>query len=174
LWITQFKISEFLKASGINNSKKAYPLIAVFVFLFLGISQASQAVEPSKKPKPPCRIQISQAHISRSVLETNGYRAVKVDAFSKCNVPQSKVKLTVEIWKKGTFGNIRVALTVTRSPGTTNPDKNVENFNTWRRCISFTNSSYFGIAYAKAFIEGKWQLAKDSYSLDVKPLACGT
>jgi len=154
--------------------KKASPLVAVFVFLFLGISQASQVVEPSKKPKPPCRIQISQAHISRSVLETNGYRAVKVDAFSKCNLPQSKVTLTVEIWKKGTFGSVRVARTVTRSPGTTSVGKNVENFNTWRRCISFTDSSYFGIAYAKAFIQGKWQFAKDTYSLDIKPLACGT
>ncbi len=157
-----------------NISKRASPLIAIFVFLFSGISQASIAVEPSKKPKPPCRIQISHAHISRSVLETNGYRAVKVDAFSKCNIPQSKVTLTVEIWKKGTFGNIQVARTVTRSPGTTNSGKNVENFNTWRRCVSFTDSSYFGIAYAKAFIQGKWQFAKDTYSLDVKPLACGT
>jgi hypothetical protein len=156
-----------------NICKVVTPLISIFVLLW-GVSQESQAVEPRTKAKPPCRIQISHAHISRSVLETNGYRAVKVDAFSKCNVPQSNVTLRVEIWKKGAFGNIRVARTITRSQGTTNPGRNVENFNTWRRCTSFAGTSYFGIANAKAFIQGTWQFAGDTYSLEIKPLACGT
>ena len=155
-------------------SKKASLSIISYLVLISSLSQASSAIEPSKRPKPPCRIQISHAHISTSVLETNGFRAVKVNAFSKCNVPQSKVTLTVEIWKQGTFGKILVARSVVKSPGVTNPGRNVENFNTWRRCKSFTNSSYFGVAYAKAFIQGKWQFARDTYSLDIKPLACGT
>jgi hypothetical protein len=157
-----------------NFSKKAVPLLAVFVLLLSGIPQSSQAIEPSNKPKPPCRIQISHAHISDWILKNKGYRAVKVDAFSRCNVPQSRVTLTVEIWKEGAFGRIRVARSVVKSPGVTYPGRDVENFDTSRRCQSQKETKYFGVAYAKAFIEGKWQFARDTYSLDIKPLACGT
>jgi hypothetical protein len=157
-----------------NISKKASPLTAIFVLLLSAVSQDSQAVEPSKKPKPPCRIQISHAHISGWILKNKGYRAVKVDAFSRCNVPQSRVTLTVEIWKLGSFGKIEVTRSVVKSPGVTYPGRDVENFETSRRCKSVKETKYFGVAYAKAFIQGKWQFASDTYSLDIKPLACGT
>jgi hypothetical protein len=154
--------------------KKSLALALSVALFMVSFPEASVAVETIKKPKAPCRIQISQAHISSSVFEKLGFRAVKVNAFSKCNVPQSQVTLTVEIWKEGKFGNIRVARTVTKSPGITYPGRNVENFNTWQRCKTYTDSSYFGVAYSKAFIQGKWQYARDTYSLKIKPLACGT
>jgi hypothetical protein len=157
-----------------NISKKASPLITIFVLLLSGVSQISQAVEPSEKPKPPCRIQISRAHISDWILKHRGFRAVKVDAFSRCNVPQSRVTLTVEIWKTGTFGKINVARSVVKSPSVTYPGRDVENFKTWRRCKSLKKTKYYGVAYAKAFIQGKWQIASDTYSLKIEPLACGT
>jgi hypothetical protein len=157
-----------------NISKKASPLIAIFVLLLSGVSHGSQAAEPSKKPKPPCRIQISHAHISDWILKNKGFRAVKVDAFSRCNIPQSRVTLTVEIWKKGAFGKIEVARSVVKSPGVTYPGRDVENFRTWRRCKSLKVTEYYGVAYAKAFIQGKWQIASDTYSLEIEPLACGT
>jgi hypothetical protein len=157
-----------------NFSKKAVPLMAIFALLLSGGSRGAQAIEPSKKPKPPCRIQISHAHISDWILKNKSYRAVKVDAFSRCNVPQSRVTLTVEIWKEGTFGRIRVARSVVKSPGVTYPGRDVKNFDTSRRCKSLTETKYFGVAYAKAFIGGKWQFARDTYSLVIEPLACGT
>jgi len=155
-------------------STKVSLMVFILIIPFSGILQPLNANEPSKKPKPPCRIQISHAHISSWIFKHNGYRAVKVDAFSRCNVPQSKVTLTVEIWKQGTFGNIEVARTVVKSPRVTLPGRDVENFETLRRCKSFKETKYFGVAYAKAFIQGKWQFASDTYSLIIKPLACGT
>jgi hypothetical protein len=84
------------------------------------------------------------------------------------------VTLTVEIWKKGAFGKIEVARSVVKSPGVTYPGRDVENFRTWRRCKSLKVTEYYGVAYAKAFIQGKWQIASDTYSLEIEPLACGT
>ena len=157
-----------------DKFKKLTILILTFVSLIASSSQVSNAVEASTGPKPPCRIQIGQAHISSWIRANYGYPAVKVNAFSRCNVPQSKVTLTVEIWKNGTFGKTLVARSVVRSPGVVNPGRDVENLGTWRRCTSVKQTSYFGIAYAKAFIQGKWQFASDAYSLNIKPLACGT
>jgi hypothetical protein len=99
---------------------------------------------------------------------------VKVNAFSKCNVPQSKVTLTVEIWKRGKFTNTQVASTVVKSPGVTLPGRKVENLETLRRCKTFDETKYFGVASAKAFIQGKWQYARDTYSLEIESLKCGT
>ena len=155
----------------IKYSLASASLIALLLVSSPHVSTAAQTI---KKPKAPCRIQISQAHVSSWILKHKGYRAVKVDAFSRCNVPQSRVSLTVEIWKLGTFGKINVARSVVKSPGVTYPGRDVENFETSRRCKSSRETKYFGVAYAKAFIQGKWQYARDTYSLEIKPLACGT
>ena len=157
-----------------NKSQKFLALTISIAILIVGLPQSTDAIEPSNKPKPPCRIQISRAHISDWILKHRGFRAVKVDAFSRCNVPQSRVTLTVEIWKNGTFGKIKVARSVVKNPGVTYPGRDVENFGTWRRCKSLTVTKYYGVAYAKAFIQGKWQIASDTYSLEIQPLACGT
>lgn len=154
--------------------QKFLALASSLAIFAVGLPPIADAIEPSKKPKPPCRIQISQAHISDWILEHRGFRAVKVDAFSRCNVPQSKVTLTVEIWKNGTFGKINVARSVVKNPGVTHPGRDVENFGTWRRCKSLKLTKYYGVAFAKAFIQGKWQIASDTYSLQITPLACGT
>ena len=157
-----------------NKFLKFLAFASSAVLLVVGFPSSSIATEPSSEPKPPCRIQVSHAHISNWIFTHEGYRAVKVDAFSRCNVPQSKVTLTVEIWKLETFGKIRVARTYVKSPGVTFPGKDVENFKTFRRCKSHEMTKYYGVAYAKAFIQGKWQVAMDTYSTDVQTLACGT
>jgi hypothetical protein len=150
-------------------------LIFISLFVFLGIaSSKANAVNSTNNPKPPCRIQIAHAHISKSVFLKYGVRAVKVNASSICNVPQSKVTLTVEIFKQSQFGPQLVARTVTRVPGITYPGNKVDNFDTWRRCKTFKETRFFGKAFAKAFIQGKWQFASDTYSIELEPLKCGT
>jgi len=52
-------------------------------------------------PKTKCFIEVQNAHISTSILEQQGRLAVKVNATSRCNVPQSNVTLTVKIFKEG-------------------------------------------------------------------------
>ncbi len=153
---------------------KALLLVIHILIIASASPSVSNSAEPNVRPKPPCRIEIGQPHISSWALAKYGYRAVKVNAFSKCNVPQSKVTLTVEIWKEVTFGSSLVARTVVKSPRVTPPGSKVENFETLRRCESYDETKFYGIAYAKAFIQGKWQIARDTYSLNIKPLACGT
>lgn len=157
-----------------NKITKTILSLITVVAVIAGAPSYSNAADPSKQPKPPCRIQIGKAHISSWALAKFGYRAVKVNAFSKCNVPQSKVTLTVEIWKIGKFTNTRVASTVIKSPGITPPGRKVNNLETLRRCKTFDETQYYGIASAKAFIQGKWQYARDTYSLDIESLECGT
>ena len=72
-------------------------ILLLTVFSLLNSGTAIAATDEPKKPKPPCRLQISDAHISTSLLEKQGLRAVKVNASSICNVPQSNVTITVEI-----------------------------------------------------------------------------
>lgn len=40
-------------------------------------------------------------------------------------------------------------------------------------CKNSQPSSYYGIAYAKAFIQGKWQYAGKTRSVNIRKLKCG-
>ena len=141
----------------------------LFVITFLGIQTANPA-----SPKLPCRIEVSNAHISKDVWIKTGKRAVKVDAFSTCHLPQSRVTLTVELWKTGQPFNHFVFKTITRSPGVTSPRVRVENFNTYIFCKNRDLTFWYGVAYSKAFIGGKWQFARHVLSQKIEPIECGT
>jgi hypothetical protein len=166
--------NKYLRSSRMTKFRNLVIVLICFFICFGTVTNTANASGTPKKPKPPCRIQIGHAHLSKSVLAIHGVRAVKVNASSICNVPQSKVTLTVEILKYGLFGPQLVARTVTRVPGITYPGKKVDNFNTWKRCKNYEDTRYFGKAFAKAFIQGKWQFASDTYSFELEPLKCGT
>ena len=124
--------------------------------------------------KAPCRLQIGIAHISTNLFENSRIRAVKVNASSICNVPQSNVTITVEIWKTGVFGNHFVVKRTVKSLGTTLPNSRLDNFKTFRVCKNDTPTSYYGVAYSQAFIAGKWKYARQVLSTKIIPLECGT
>ena len=124
--------------------------------------------------KAACRIEVSDAHLSTQIFEQSGNRAVKVDAYSICDLPQSKVALTVELWKVGRFSNYKLAASTVNSLGTTLPGKRVNNFGTFLRCKNSRATRYFGIAYSKAYLDGKWQYARHVQSKEIFPLSCGT
>lgn len=146
---------------------------ASVTFLFAITFLSLQTANPTS-PKLPCRIEISNAHISKDVWIKTGKRAVKVDAFSTCHLPQSKVTLTVELWKTGQPFNHFVFKTITRSPGVTSPRVRVENFNTYIFCKNRDLTFWYGVAYSKAFIGGKWQFARHVLSQKIEPIECGT
>jgi hypothetical protein len=148
-------------------------LAALTILISLNATPSSNA-DSTKKSKPPCRIQIGHAHISKSVFLKKGIRAVKVNASSICNVPQSRVTLAVEIWKQGALGPHFVFKTFVKNPGMTFPGDQIDNFNTWRPCKNLEETNYFGKVYAKAFIQGRWQFASETYSLKPQLLRCGT
>ena len=66
---------------------------------------ATGAISPRVKPKPLCRLEVQNAHISRTVQKKEGRDVVKVNVLSICNVRQSKVLITLEIHKKGELGD---------------------------------------------------------------------
>lgn len=147
--------------------------IASGTFLFATTFFSIQTANPAS-PKLPCRIEVSNAHISKDVWIKTGKRAVKVDAFSTCHLPQSKVTLTVELWKAGLPLDHFVFKTITRSPGVTLPRARVENFDTYVFCKNNKQTSWYGVAYSKAFIGDKWQFARHVLSEKSVPIKCGT
>jgi hypothetical protein len=145
----------------------------IVLIVFINIFSGGQSAYASS-PKLPCRIEVSIAHISKDLWIKTGKRAVKVDAFSRCQSPQSKVTLTVELWKTGEFITHLVYSTTKRSVGITSPRDQVENFDTYVYCKNRETTSYYGIAYSKAFIEGKWQYARHVLSRIINSIDCGT
>jgi hypothetical protein len=117
---------------------------------------------------------VSIAHISKDIWIKTGKRAVKVDAFSTCHLPQSKVTLTVELWKTGNPFNHFVLKTMRRSPGVTSPRVRVENFDTYVFCKNQELTFWYGVAYSKAFIDGQWHYARHVLSREIMPIKCGT
>lgn len=124
--------------------------------------------------RPPCRLQISVAHLSTNLFENSQIRAVKVNTSSICNVPQSNVTITVEIWKTGFLGNHLVWGQTTRSLGTTFPGYRVNNFSTYKKCLNRTPTNYYGVSYSKALIDGRWHYARHVLSEKIILLKCGT
>ena len=77
--------------------KKFTLLLSISISIALLIPNASVAREQSSQEvKSPCRLQVGNAHLSTNLYEKFKTRAVKVNASSICNVPQSKVTITVE------------------------------------------------------------------------------
>jgi hypothetical protein len=147
--------------------------ISIFLLSIIVIS-STQMNNSWAVSKAACRIEVSDAHLSTQIFEQSGKRAVKVDAYSICDLPQSKVALTVELWKFGSFSNYKLAATTVNSPGTTLPGKRVNNFGTFLPCKNSVATRFFGIAYSKAYLDGKWQYARHVQSKEIFPLPCGT
>jgi hypothetical protein len=101
-------------------------------------------------------------------------RFVKVNARSICNVPQERVMLTVEIHKTGSLVDHLVASHITNPTSPKSSGLKVENLETSGICVSSQSTNYYGIAYSKAIIQGKWQYAGKTRSPRTETLKCGT
>jgi len=161
----------FLSSSGMANHKfKTFILIVTLLLPNKAVASEGSV----KKAKDPCRLQIGLAHLSTNLFEKSKIRAVKVNASSICNVPQSNVSITVEIWKTGLLGNHLVAKRTISSPGTTFPGSQVDNLDTYRICKDRQSTEYYGVSYSKALIAGKLQYARHTFSGNIQTLNCGT
>jgi len=156
--------------------KSSITLFVAFLILLPSLfsTPSNAATTRPKPPKPACRIEIDNAHISTSLLKNLKVKYVKVNARSICNVPQELVTLTVEIYKIGALGNHLVSSQVTNPSDPRSAGLKVVNKETKQLCLSSQQTRYFGIAYSKAFIQGKWQYAGKTLSPKVIPLECGT
>lgn len=126
-----------------------------------------------KKEKIPCRVEVGRLHISTFLEEREGLVAVKVNAFSICNRPHSKVTLTVELWKEEIIFKKKIRKTVMVNPGLVPANQKFWNENTYVPCNSAAETLYFAKAYGKALIDGVWHFAADKSEKSV-PIKCGT
>ena len=123
------------------------------------VASASAATLKPKAPKPACRIELDNAHISTTLLEKRQHRYVKVNAWSVCNIPQVRVTLTLEIYKTKLFGNELIEQFETEEFLPKSSGLKVAIKDAAIECKNRRVTRYFGIVYAKAFIGGKWQYA---------------
>ena len=146
----------------------------VIMVLFLLLLGATPEVALAQEPKAPCRLQVGYAHISTHEIKFNNRRVVKVNAFSICHLPQSNVTNNVELWKIGSLGPTKVYKTKIFFPGITDAGKKLSNEQTFKVCKNSTPTKYFGVASSKAYIAGKWQFARDTFSKKPMLISCGT
>ena len=139
----------------------------------LAVSSLTAIAVQVKKPKELCRIEVSLPHISTFISKRQGIRAVKVNAFSICNRPHSRISLTVQLWKENILLKEMLIQTEERNPNIVPARTRVYNEGTFVPCLNYKLSQYYGVAYAKAMIDGKWHFAKSRLTIMIPPLNCG-
>jgi len=159
--------------------KKLKSLIGLsFAFSLVIVATAyagtTKTTSEPKVPKPECRLQVDNAHISSTLVNRRNVKAVKVNVYSICNRLQTQVKITLRIYKTqdpadryyGPFVNSQL-------PGR-NSGLTVKLQDKFVICKNSIPTEWFGVAYAKAFIDGKWQYAGNTQSPKKEIIRCGT
>lgn len=157
--------------------KKIRLSVVLALVLISTLSPTSNSASPTtllRTPKATCRIEVDDAHISTSILKNRGIRVVKVNAKSICNIRQERVTLTLEIYKVGKFSNYLMHRTQTNPDSPKSSGLIIRIQDSKVLCINSKSSSYFGIVFSKAFIQGKWQIAGNTRSANITKLNCGT
>ena len=155
-----------------SEMKKQYSVVILLATLTVG-SVGAFTIQESKG-KNPCRIHLSYPHISTNLTERQGIQAVKVNAYSVCNRPHSKISLSVQLWKENLVFKELLLETVAREPRLVPAGKRFYNENTFVPCLNRESTKYFGVAFGKALIQGKWYVARDEIEVEIPPLKCGT
>lgn len=124
--------------------------------------------------KAPCRLEVDYAHISSGKLKFGGRRYVKVKARSICTVPQRQVTISLRIMKLGEFYDHEVITFQSDPLSPSSSGLRVELNNAFVRCKNERKTFYYGIATSKALVGGQWVYAGETYSINPKPLDCGT
>ncbi len=138
------------------------------------LSLAHSATFAPYAPKAICRIEIDNAHYSTSMSRSEKTKYVKINARSVCNVIQSQVTLTVEIYKTGRFGPMFLRKFSTNPASRSSSGLIVKMNSAKLLCKNNTETTYYGVAYSKAIINGGWQYAGRTKPPINIPLKCGT
>lgn len=150
-------------------------LVTIFVIPSLTlVPPAAGASTPQRATKPLCRLEVQNAHLSTTLREKERREVVKVNVLSTCNVQQTKVLITLEIRKKGEFGDSIYGPFTNAQLHRSNSGLTVKLQNKYVDCKSSKLTKWFGVANSKAFINGVWQYAGWTQSPKVELLPCGT
>ena len=116
---------------------------------------ASSPISVATPPLTKCNIKLDNPHYSKSVEIRKGFRAIKVNARSRCNRQMTNLILTVEIHKIGFLRDFTVAREEVKAPGPIFPNTIIKNQKTYVACKNTKTSRYYGEAYATAYIKGE-------------------
>lgn len=152
--------------------KSTLALVLICLLLPSNVVVASTLSPDSAKPK--CRLEVQNAHLSTTLQKHRNIRVVKINVSSICDVEQTKVLITLEIRKKGEFGDHIYGPFTNENSSSTNSGLIVKLQDKYVTCLNRKRTNWFGIAFAKAFIAGRWQYARATQSRLIEPLDCGT
>jgi hypothetical protein len=158
------------------HSKVVHIFTTGILLSSVGLESSKASIQiPNDSKKADCRIEVDNAHISNSLFKHRLENWVKIDSKSICNVYQQRVTLTLSFYKKGALGDHLVGHTfMTNELARTSSGFIVEIKNAAVHCKDSRPTIYYGIAYAKALINGTWQYAGKTKSPREIILACGT
>jgi len=129
---------------------------ALFILSLILINLfASSPFSEATLPLTECNIKLDNPHYSKSVEIRKGFKAIKVNARSRCNRQMTNLVLTVEIHKIGFLRDYKVASREIRVEGPIFPNTVIKNQGTYVECKNSKSSKYYGEAYASAFINGE-------------------
>ena len=146
---------------------------SIVIVLLRETSYAANAISYSKWGFE-CGVTVMDPHISTSLQQKGGGRNIKIDAYSKCELLQRNVILTVELYKRGLLNPIFIANTSTDPTAGKSTGYVVNNFGTFKQCISNKPSRFWGRAKGIAMINGKRYSTPWVQSGVTKGIACGT
>jgi len=171
--LTTFEaIAEGLPSSDMSKLTK---IISVSLALLLLTVERAPAATPALKPlKPVCRLEVQNAHLSTTLQKHQNIRAVKVNVYLICNIFQTHVQIFLEIHKTGELGDGIYGPFVNEQSPKTNSGLEVSLQDKSVTCKNTIMTKWYGIAYSKAFISGKWLYAGRTQSQKIVPLPCGT
>jgi hypothetical protein len=95
--------------------------LALLLILNSALAPSTSAKEKPGQFRASCRIEVDNAHLSKSIKRRESVDAVKVNARSICDAYQTNVVLTVQIYQEGLFRDYL------RSSYTTNPTRATSN-----------------------------------------------
>lgn len=146
----------------------------VFIIMALISNVPATAANSRDEVKAPCRLEVDYAHLSSGKLKLEGRKYVKVKVRSICTVPQRQVTITLKIMKLGEFYDHEVRTFQTNPLAPSSSGLRVEMNNALVRCRDKRETYYFGVATSKAIVGGRWVYAGETYSINSKPIKCGT
>lgn len=144
----------FCHPPGMTSYKSFKSQLFILSLILINLI-ASTPISTATPPLTKCNIKLDNPHYSKSVEVRKGFRAIKVNARSRCNRQMTNLVLTVEIHKIGFLRDYTVAHEEVKDVGPIFPNTVIKNQKTYVECENTKTSRYYGEAYATAYIKGE-------------------
>ena len=144
----------FCHPPGMTSYKSFKSQLFILSLILINLI-ASTPISTATPPLTKCNIKLDNPHYSKTVEMRKGFKAIKVNARSRCNRQMTNLVLTVEIHKIGFLRDYTVAREEVKDVGPIFPNTIIKNQKTYVECKNTKTSRYYGEAYATAYIKGE-------------------